>query len=46
MPSPDQVKPYLEKYRAAMARLDMTPEQFSAEYSVAVRVRPSSLRGW
>jgi PPOX class probable F420-dependent enzyme len=46
MPPADRVLPYVEKYRAAMAHLDMTPEQFSAEYSVAVRVKPTSLRGW
>jgi hypothetical protein len=29
-----------------MEELGMTPETFSQEYSLAIRVRPTKLRGW
>lgn len=45
-PPPHKVPAYLRKYRQGIADLGMTPEQFGGEYSVAIRVRPSSLRGW
>jgi PPOX class probable F420-dependent enzyme len=28
------------------ASIDMTPEEFSREYSTAIRIRPTVLRGW
>lgn len=37
---------YLRKYRKAIANLRMSPEEFSKEYSVAIRVIPSALRGF
>jgi len=37
---------YFKKYKTGIQELGMTPEQFSKEYSVAIRVKPSSLRGW
>jgi len=37
---------YLDKYRTGIAGLDMTPESFSQEYSLAIRVKPTKLRGW
>ncbi len=46
MPPAHQVRPYLRKYRAGIEALDMTPEQFSREYSVAIRVTPTNVRGW
>jgi PPOX class probable F420-dependent enzyme len=46
VPPAHKVRPYLRKYRAGIAELGMTPEQFSQEYSVALRVTPTSLRGW
>ncbi len=36
---------YIKKYRAGVKALGMTPEQLGKEYSVAIRVRPTSLRG-
>jgi PPOX class probable F420-dependent enzyme len=45
-PSANQVTAYLEKYRTGIADLNMTPESFSAEYSTAIRITPSELRGW
>jgi PPOX class probable F420-dependent enzyme len=38
--------PYLEKYRRALSSLQMTPEAFSAEYSVAVDIRITKVRGF
>jgi PPOX class probable F420-dependent enzyme len=43
---PHLVPAYFEKYRSGIAGLDMTPEEFSREYPVAIRVRPQAMRGW
>ena len=45
-PPADQISAYLEKYRAAIANIGSTPEGFAQSYSVAIRVRPTSLRGF
>jgi PPOX class probable F420-dependent enzyme len=45
-PPVDQAPAYLEKYADHIARLGMTPEAFAQAYSVAVRVRPTKVRGW
>lgn len=37
---------YMKKYKEGIARLGATVEQFSGEYSVALRIRPAKLRGW
>lgn len=34
----------LEKYRAGIARIGMSPERFAQAYSVAIRVTPSRFR--
>ena len=44
-PPAHQVPAYAEKYRPGIARIGMTPEQFSQAYSVPVRVRPTAVRG-
>jgi PPOX class probable F420-dependent enzyme len=36
---------YLDKYRADIQRIGMTPEQFAAAYSVALRITPEKLTG-
>lgn len=41
-----KVPAYLRKYRKGIKELGMTLEQFSNDYSVAIRVKPTSLRGW
>jgi PPOX class probable F420-dependent enzyme len=46
VPSAHKVRPYLRKYRDGITGLGMTPQQFSRDYSVAIRVTPTSLRGW
>ena len=40
------VPAYFEKYKDDIAGLDMTPEEFSREYSIALRIRPAEVRGW
>ena len=42
----NQIAAYLEKYRGGIAGIEMTPESFSQEYSVAIRVKPERLRGF
>jgi PPOX class probable F420-dependent enzyme len=41
-----QVDAYFEKYKQGISDLDMTPEEFSNEYSVALRIQPTEIRGW
>jgi PPOX class probable F420-dependent enzyme len=36
---------YLGKYADGLRRIEMTAENFSREYSVALRVRPTAVRG-
>jgi PPOX class probable F420-dependent enzyme len=44
-PPADQVPPYVEKYQPGFARIHMTPAQFAASYSAALRITPLKLRG-
>lgn len=41
-----KVPAYFRKYKTGIKKIGMTPQQFSTEYSVAIRIKPSSLRGW
>lgn len=45
-PPPNAHAAYLEKYRAGIANIGMTPERFAEEYSSAIRVRLEKLRGF
>ena len=45
-PPADQVLAYFEKYRGGIADLEMAPGEFSRDYSLAIRVRVTKLRGW
>jgi PPOX class probable F420-dependent enzyme len=36
----------IEKYREGIRRIGSTPEEFAAEYSVAIRVRPTRVTGF
>jgi len=45
-PPADQNPEYLEKYRTAIADINMTPESFAESYSRAIRVRPERIRGF
>ena len=44
-PPADRLPIYVEKYRAFIARSYATPEKFAAIYSVALRIRPTAIRG-
>ncbi|MFM9107624.1 MAG: TIGR03667 family PPOX class F420-dependent oxidoreductase [Chloroflexota bacterium] len=44
-PAADAIPAYVEKYRAGIASLGMTPAAFAADYSAAIRVHPASVRG-
>lgn len=41
-----EVPEYLRKYQDGIAALEMTPEEFSREYSTAIRIHPAEVRGW
>jgi PPOX class probable F420-dependent enzyme len=45
-PPPHKVPAYFKKYRSGIADLNMTPEEFSREYSTAIRIKPAEVRGW
>lgn len=45
-PPAHEVPAYLEKYKSGIIALGMTPEGFSEEYSRAIRIKPTKLRGW
>jgi len=45
-PPAHEVPAYFEKYKAGMEELGMTPETFSREYSTAIRVKATKVRGW
>ena len=44
--SAHEVPTYFKKYKDGIANLDMTPEGFSDEYSVAIKIHPTQIRGW
>ena len=46
VPPAHEVPEYFEKYKQGISDLDMTPEGFSKEYSVALRIRATEIRGW
>src|SRR5512134_1075318 len=37
---------YFKKYKTGIAGLKTTPEEFSSEYSRAIRIKPIEIRGW
>ncbi len=43
-PPAHKVPAYLKKYRDGIAGINMTPEQLAREYSVAIRITPTSVR--
>jgi PPOX class probable F420-dependent enzyme len=45
-PPAHEVPAYLKKYNDGIAALEMTPEEFSREYSTAIKIRPTEVRGW
>ena len=44
-PPADRLPTYVEKYHDFIARSYTTPEKFASIYSVALRIRPSGIRG-
>jgi PPOX class probable F420-dependent enzyme len=45
-PSANKLRSYMRKYKSGIAELNSTPEQFGREYSLAIRITPTNLRGW
>lgn len=45
-PPAHEVPAYLEKYESGILAQDLTPEGFSREYSRAIRIKPTNVRGW
>lgn len=45
-PPAHKVTAYFKKYKTGTTDLDMTPEEFSAQYSTAIRITPANVRGW
>ncbi len=43
-PPAHKVRAFVNKYRDGLARLNTTPQELSREYSVAIRVTPTSVR--
>jgi len=41
-----QIPSYFKKYEAGFQELKLTPEGFSSEYSAAIRIKPTEVRGW
>lgn len=42
----NKVKAYMKKYKTGIIGLNATPEEFSKEYSTAIRIKPTEVRGW
>jgi PPOX class probable F420-dependent enzyme len=45
-PPAHKIPAYFKKYQSGIADLNRTPEVFSREYSTAIRIRPTEVRGW
>jgi PPOX class probable F420-dependent enzyme len=41
----NQIAAYLDKYRKGIVDINFTPESLAAEFSVAIRVKPTRVRG-
>lgn len=41
-----KIRGYMKKYKNGIIGLNATPEQFGGEYSVAIQITPTKLRGW
>lgn len=46
VPPAHKLPVYFKKYKSGIESLKMTPEAFSQEYSAAIRIRPTEVRGW
>jgi PPOX class probable F420-dependent enzyme len=45
-PPAHQAPAYFEKYKNGIIDLGMTHEEFSREYSTAIKIKPTEVRGW
>jgi PPOX class probable F420-dependent enzyme len=45
-PPAHTIPAYFEKYKDGIDGLGMTPEEFSNDYSVAIKIKPAEVRGW
>ena len=45
-PPANKLRAYIRKYKSGIIALNSTPLQFSQEYSVAIRITLTNLRGW
>jgi len=45
-PPAQKIRAYIRKYRSGILGLKMTPEGFGSDYSVAIRIKPTEVRGW
>ena len=46
IPPAHKLPAYLKKYKTEITGLKMTPEGFRNEYSRAIRIKPTEVRGW
>ena len=42
----NKLRAYMRKYKSGITNLNMTADQFAKDYSVAIRITPTNLRGW
>jgi PPOX class probable F420-dependent enzyme len=45
-PPANRIRAYMRKYKDGISDLNAMPEQFAQEYSVAIRINPTNVRGW
>jgi PPOX class probable F420-dependent enzyme len=45
-PPANKHRAYMRKYKSGITGLNATSVQFAGEYSVAIRITPTNLRGW
>ena len=45
-PPAHKVRAYLKKYKLSIEHSKMTPEEFSRDQPVAIRIKPTEVRGW
>jgi PPOX class probable F420-dependent enzyme len=46
VPPAHKVPDYLKKYKTGIAEINLSPDGMGNQYSVAIRVKPVSVRGW
>lgn len=45
-PPANRIRAYMRKYKSGIAGLNATADEFAAEYSVAIQIHPTNVRGW